>query len=338
MRIFNNNRENKFNISLKNSSTTSTSELIGYFDKSTRFLLLISYLIYFLITIIFKKTRKFQLVQLHHVNFCGFLLSILTACWSFNSYPAFTNQNLNIFICYISETLFGTIKYTMSYSILILAIYRYFAVFKNHVYKKISNSYVYALISIFFSWLISLAIFFISKYSIGSTYGYQCLDGNGNGSLKRVLIYFSITNSIGFLMPYMIVVLIYVCIQNKLNEISVNLSRNNSRKNSKAHHTSNTSLFKKRKLSNNQNNNDLECNKIKTHKERSFTLQLVLINSIEIMYFIINALVKFLWASVDSDNSNINNDSHNLKIILNAINNLVQSIIPIITLYFILKQ
>lgn len=138
-------------------SESQMIEFFIHFDTFVRFLGLFSNIFYFLVLITWKQKQKLDYFHVHHLNFVGLIVRILVVSWAFNFYPTFENQSLNRVLCFVSETLWGTLKHVRAYSILLLAIHRYIAVFKLGLFKNISNSYLYLFGSHFF--LLVCAVF-----------------------------------------------------------------------------------------------------------------------------------------------------------------------------------
>ena len=138
-------------------------------------------LLYFIIVSKLKILRKISLFTTHHVNLIGLVQSILVSSWSFNSYPIFQNEYSNKMLCFISEMLWTSLKYTRAYSILILALYRYLSVFNKKYFKKISNSIKFTILTGLLPRLISFwNIFYFKIFNWNYTFGFMCLDGNSN--------------------------------------------------------------------------------------------------------------------------------------------------------------
>lgn len=292
-----------------NSSTIEI--IINELNLISRFAFLFINILYFVIIIPMKRTRKLIYFQIHHINFISLVQSILATSWTFSAYPEFHNDYLNEILCFISETLWGSLKYNKEYSILILAIHRYIAIFKPILYKKIvKKSLKYSLFSALFSWIISIFIFLISKYSSGSTYGFMCFDGNGSNT-DIILLYFTISNTIGFIVPSLLVIMIYILISKKLNK---NKIKQEFEMNSTSHQSE---LFEI-----NQNRN-----------EKILALQFFFINLLQIIAFFLMCIITITPIRL--------NDLGNIPLVftcLEALMSLFVILIPITTMCFILKK
>ncbi len=285
--------------------------IINEINIYSRYAFLISNLAYFVIIACFKRTRKVSFFQVHHINLIGLLQSILITSWSFNANPNFENEQINRLLCFISELLWGTLKYIRAYSVLVLAYYRYLAVFKPIIYKKISKSLKYSLFTALLSWIISFLIFFISKYSTGSSAGFECSDGNGS-NIEIILLYFGISNTMGLLIPSIPVILIYVLITIKLKKNQIKLRQ----------HTAGTTT---------------EII-IKTKRQRSLALQFFLINLLEIISFCLMCALTILPIKYNAIVAGNYFDFLFIYTLLEALVGIVVILIPITTLYFLLKR
>jgi hypothetical protein len=284
------------NINNNTSSIANTFEIsIHYLDIISRFMVLFSNITYFIIIFSFKKLKNITYFQMHHVNLIGLIQGIILTSWSFNIYPAIGDPILDAILCYISEILWGTLKHIRAYSVLVLAMYRYVAVFNATYFKTFSKCYKYLILSSLFVWLIPFILYFITKYSTNSTYGLFCRDGfNTNTTL--FITYFTVTSLIGFILPTLFITFIYVKITNKIKEI------------------------RRYRLHNSNIDN-----------QHGYALQLVIINILEVASFILIVNLGIPYQDIFSNNINI----LAYILIIDTINCWLLSLIPVITLYFL---
>ncbi len=319
------------------NSTSSLSEVIlNDLNILTKIFALIANIVYFLALIIFKRLQKLSYFHIHHINFIGLVQSVMIVSYAFFFYPAFDNLVADQILCYISETLWGTLKFVRAYSTMILSIYRYCAVFKRIFFNTLSSSIKWTILTAAFSWFISFVIYFISKYLIGTTYGLFCLDGFSS-DWQKVLIYFGASNVAGFIIPSVIVIIIYVWIQKEISKKRMNLKINQKPKdtnqprpstNYRSNYTSDHAVPKytvKSKAS-----SSIERKFVK--KENSLALQLITINSLEILSFILIAILSLPSEVIFKD---LNKKLFDLS--TGPILNIIIGIIPISTIYFITK-
>jgi large-conductance mechanosensitive channel len=303
------------------------------------YLWLISNIVYFLILVFLKDVKKVSLFQIHHINMIGFFQNALVIAWSFYKNEKYYETSS---LCYISEILWGTLKFVRAYLVLILALYRYFAVKKPTFYKKVHTSFKYAIVTGSIPWLTSFCIFFISKYSIKSTSGYMCLDGNGN-DMQVIITYFVISNTLGFLLPALSVIFLYIKIINELSKrkqmrqrpshLALSIYHHEQPSTDASHPHNSHNLIVNNKIN---QKNYFHANNNKGHhnkREQSLALQLILINSLEIISSILISVLTLPPSTFD-------NFANYFLItnFLDAFNNFFLSLIPIITIYFFVRK
>lgn len=282
-----------------------------YLDAFSRYSNLCANVSYFLALLLVKRLRKFSYYHIHHINFIGLVSAILVTAWSFDIYPTFENPILNQVLCYISEVFWGTLKFIRAYAILVLALYRYIGVFKPKSFRFIISSYKYALLTTAFSWFVSLMIFFIAKYSIGTSYGYKCFDGFSLNK-NTLYLFFGVTHSIGILLPSGLVIIIYILIQRELNSRKKILSQY---KTNDLEHESNSGLTRSN-----------------FKRDYSLAFQIILINTLEIVFFL---NVFFLTVPLGVLFQGLTPLLQ--QIILGPFTGVICTFIPVLTLYFLLK-
>ena len=222
---------------------------------------LITYIFYFLIIFCCSKNlRRISYFQMHHVNFIGLMIALLSVVWSIEMYP-FQKNKMPSYACYIFEILWACLKYIRVYAVLTLAVYRYIAVFRLSLFQKIKKSFKYTLFSAILAWLIPIIWFLLIKYSTGTIGSLYCIDGY-NSNIKLSILYYTLTLILGFLLPTIFIIYLSVIIHLKIFK-SVKKVK---------------SAIKSICFNNTKNN--------KFKKEHIFIIQLYLLNSIEIIIFL----------------------------------------------------
>lgn len=214
------------------NSSTSNSEILTYIlnygSIALNFLTLSLCLAYSLFIFIFKKLRKRQYLYMNHANLCGIVYAAMAAGYSINPYPNFTQPELNLQICLMSEILWIFGKYIRMYSIILVAVYRFIAIFKFNWYRKLNTSYVYLCTPIVLVWLWSLVLPLASKYifgtSINKNNSFYCLDGYSKSS-KAVLSYFFFNYTFMLFLPTAGIVFMYIRIMQRLNDTRFRLRK-----------------------------------------------------------------------------------------------------------------
>ena len=160
---------------------------------------------------------------MHHVNIVSFFYVIHYVAY-FNQRTVKIGTHLGGVLCQISEFIWGIQKFLRTYSILLLAIYRYLAVYQINYYRKLNNKPIYMFISIGFIWFISILITLILKLSFKSSYSvYFCSPGYSDVILN-IILYFIIVNILCNILPISVVVIFYILISNQLKLNRKNLN------------------------------------------------------------------------------------------------------------------
>lgn len=293
------------------NSELSPSPFLHYYYLFSSFSVLLSNIVYFLVLVLNRKTNKRSYIHIHHINLIGLLQGILIASWSFNSIFALRNQIFNRIVCFLSEILWGTLKHVRAYSVMSLALFRYSAVFHNLIYKKISSSYKYIIFCILLAWIIPTVVFFIMKYSTElMNMNKLCFVGTYQDT-KMIYIYFFVNSVVGFVIPSVIVCIIYAKIRTELRK-----------------------RFKRLKIiemicpfNSNTSSSINQNERIKRNKR--LMKQVILINLLEIISFF-----NIVIMSMPIQELFENFDVVTLNNVLGSLNNFILAIIPFVTLYF----
>ena len=201
-------------------------------DQVIRYYGVIIHLIFIIILIFSKKLHSKTLVYLNHATITNSFYCVIIFSYTFGDHPSFLNEKINEILCYTSEIFWIFAIYIRMYSILLIAVYRYLAVFKMSLYRKINRSYTNLIIPIFVVWAISIGFPLISKYSFNTTSSYIfCLDGFSDSLLNTVL-YFVFNYTCMILIPSCFVFYIYIRIIRKLNKIDAKIKFRNCKEQS----------------------------------------------------------------------------------------------------------
>jgi hypothetical protein len=164
----------------------------------------------------------------NHATIVNSFYCLIQINYTFTDHPNTGNANADEALCTLSEIIWVFAIYIRMYSILLIAVYRYFAVFKIHVYKKLNDSLLYIISPVFLVWFVSLALPLIAKFGFNTTHGYtNCLDGYSN-SLTSVIQYFAFNYLLMLIIPSFFVFLIYINIIIKLKRMKNKVSNINN--------------------------------------------------------------------------------------------------------------
>jgi len=119
------------------------------------------------------------------------------------------------------------LKFLRLYSLLLLAVYRYTSVFRIHFYRLFNASLFKMSMAIVGVWCFSLLMSFSLKYIFGTSYSKNfCYEGYSDYWLDSVL-FFIFLIVLSYVIPSVIVIVLYKRIIDKLKELTKNLNKNN---------------------------------------------------------------------------------------------------------------
>lgn len=212
------------NVTNNNNNIDYLFEVLIRLDHVFRYLSVLIHLIYFAVFLFSKDLHKKHLIFVNHACLVSSIYCIITFFFIFGDTPNLGNQIINDIVCSIIEIGWIFSSYIRMYSILLIAIYRYFAVFNQGVYKKISSSYlhIFGLISVV--WLISIALPLISKYIFQTKVSpFLCLDGFST-LFSNTLLYFIFNYFFMIIGPSFLIVYLYGMIIKRLKELGLRVN------------------------------------------------------------------------------------------------------------------
>jgi hypothetical protein len=173
--------------------------------------------------------QKKTLLYVNHAVVTSSFYIIIQFGYMFGTTPKFPDASLNAFLCSFSEFFWPFSTYIRSYSILLIAVYRYLAVFKLNVFKKINSSYWYLCAPLLGIWLLAIAFPLLIKFSLQtSPSALFCLDGYSL-LYERTILYFVFTQLLNVFVPSVSILTIYMVIYRKLTALKKNLNTKDDR-------------------------------------------------------------------------------------------------------------
>ncbi len=147
---------------------------------------------------------------------CTFVCSIFNFMMFLYLLPISPNQ----LQCTVSEIVWLFSNYIRSYSILILAIYRYIAVFKKELFKKINDSDLILAAPLIVIWTFSIVspIATIVGFNETSSPSVRCQDAS-TSSTEKTIVLDTLNFSLMIFLPSLLIIVIYCLIMQKLNSI-----------------------------------------------------------------------------------------------------------------------
>lgn len=214
---------NNTTLVINSSSSTGSGQsfmAINYVDFGFRCSALLVYILYIMSYIKNKNLKAKPLILLNHVNFIYFLNMALLVSYINTRFPNTRDPAANRVLCVMTEFAWMILKYIKVYSLLVLAVYRYLAVFHIGWYKKLNERLVYLLALIGVSWLLCVIMSVVLKYAFGTTYSiYFCTDGYSD-ELMNSILYYVVNSLVSSVLPlaanFIIYVKIYVRIRDQI--------------------------------------------------------------------------------------------------------------------------
>ncbi len=179
---------------LVKGTSTGHESVVNYIDYVVRVLSLLIHLAYFVFIIFIKDFQKRQLLYLHHVNFIGMIYTLHYCCYIFGQSPQFGSPEINDAICFLSSIVWMVTKFLRMYSLLLLAIYRYVAVYNIKYHRIFTGKLSHMILAILFVWIFSIVASFILKYSFNTTYAvFYCFEGDSQN--LNIVAWFMVINT-----------------------------------------------------------------------------------------------------------------------------------------------
>lgn len=220
---------NKTNSTIMSHADSELFEALTWIAVVVDLVSIACHLVYFALICMTKKIKKRTFLYTNHISVVNIIFIVMLTCYSFTSYPNFADPLVNQALCSLSEIVWIFSDYIRVYATLLVAIYRYIAVFKIKLYKKINNSNVYLFTPIVLVWLISFALPLISKFMFNTKADtdFMCLDGFSK-NLYNAISYFIFNYVFLMVFPTTTIITIYILINRRLKSIEKKLKSNNT--------------------------------------------------------------------------------------------------------------
>jgi len=304
-----------------------------------RVIAVIIHLVYFGFIIHLKDFRIRQMIYLHNVNFVGFVYCLHYLCYISSQSPTFSDQLINDILCWFSSMLWLSLKYLRMYSLLLLAFYRYIAVFHITFHRTFTKNLCRMILGIVFVWIFSISISLIIKYAFKTKYSiFYCFEGNSD-DMNIVIGFLVVNNLTAIIIPMLLIIYVYIRIMLKVRELTSKIKLNKVRSQSSKitqQDTMNTLNNSTRTLSTNTNTNSSNGGsraQIKRNKQTNMALQLILINGSMILGSIFLIVIDVtLNLATSNNNFYILTQSQFSRPIFRFIFLFTQSLIPILSI------
>lgn len=302
--------------------TIVLNSVANQMDNVMRFLSLFVHLVYVGFICVFRDFRTRQMLYLNHVNLVSLIYCLHYACYITTQTPNFNSQALNNILCYISSMVWLVSKFLRMYSLLLLAFYRYTAVFHMQFYRVLSGSWFYMTLGIALIWIYSIAGSFMLKYTYQTRYSiFYCFEGDSN-DINIVISFLIVNNFFAIAIPSLLVFFFYIRIMQRINELTNKLSPQEQ-----LVKTISTAMKTTQVTSTTS-----DPPKLKRRKQFNIALQLIFINSVNIIGSVFSILIETrLKLATTNDVSSLTSlqDNQYERPIFRFVFLLTQSLIPI---------
>lgn len=219
------------------------TSILNYLDASQRIFSLLTHLLYLILVIRYKKLRYKSYIFINHFMLANFLYCLIYLLFIKSEMPHFSISQLNHFVCLGASFFWAVFKFSRYYSILLVSVHRFIAVYHISLFKRINKSNFFIFYSISLVWLLSAVIAFFSRFVFKTSYGTNnCFDGYSD-TFSKSLYYYIVTNLFGMAVPTLSVIVIYILINKKLRHMSSKFFRKKTRSSRKKNFEESVSTY-----------------------------------------------------------------------------------------------
>jgi hypothetical protein len=206
--------------SINISSLYQIDSTLNYIDYSIRIISLMIHLIYIALVIEFKEFRVGSMLFLHHINIISLLYCLHYIFYIGNEQISIESNSAYGTLCYISELIWNILTFLRLYSLVLLGAFRYISVFKLEFHRKLIQNSRFLTIPIVFVWFYAIIMSLTLKYSFNVTYSaYFCYEGFSKSSWINSLNFFICIFIICYVVPSLIVIILYKKIMTKVEQL-----------------------------------------------------------------------------------------------------------------------
>lgn len=197
--------------------------ILNVFDCITRVISFLVFLLYFFLFFISKEMRRTGLLYMHHANLASLFYLLMWLIYLFD-----LPSQLDLVYCLACEFVWSLLKYLRPYSVALMGAYRLTAVFSNRLFKRINASRTLLLAPIAFVWLVCISLALLAKHAFSTTHSIMCFDGYSSNRMSTVN-YLIFTSVLALILPFCLILLIYMLIHYKLKRSMRKLNGFNKR-------------------------------------------------------------------------------------------------------------
>lgn len=346
------------NLSSLYNSTSSTAypstSILLYIDYVVRCVSLTIHLGYFIGAFTFKALRNIRNLFLHHINFISFLYCA-HYCFYIGrySFSDLASPVVNHVFCTLSEVAWISLKFLRVYSIVLLAFYRYMAVYKGSLFKKLNANLSYMVAIIIALWLASIGIALVLKYGLNIPYiEFYCLEGF-SPYVANNIAYWTITIVLVLIIPTTLVVIAYSFIIYKTRKLKSRMKRINNANRSTLTRTAkikkacrtlmrqqeSSGTITSRQFRSERNSSSVAVQILRRRRQSQIARQIIILNLTSFLGTVLSILVN---THIRISEANIElkyiDGLENMRQIFRIIFLTSQATIPVVSMYYAVKN
>lgn len=185
---------------------------------------LFAHFVYLLLLLARPELRKRTLLFINHAVLASLFYPLAMLTLQQIHIPSLPDRKVSHLLCSAFEIFWPFGIYIRMYSILLIAIHRYMAVFHLKLFKRINNSRILLASPILLAWTLSITLPLVAKSLFNTTYSnVYCLDGYSTSRISSA--FYSVFYVVfSLVLPTISIISIYVSISLRLRRIGNRLN------------------------------------------------------------------------------------------------------------------
>lgn len=231
--INNNNSVVSKTVVLTPTTTTTTDDrlytTLMLINRAAAYYCVFAHVLFILLVCLLPELRKRTLLFINHAVVTSLFYPLAMFTLQQVNIPNLDDRTLAHRLCSLFEIFWPFGIYIRMYSIVLIAVHRYTAVFHIELFKRINDSRVCLAVSILAAWSLSILLPLTGKHLFNTTYSHVfCLDGYSSNRLNS-LFYSLFFVIFSLVLPAISIVTIYASINARLRRIGNRLCGENMR-------------------------------------------------------------------------------------------------------------
>lgn len=220
---------NSSNLSNLTDTFYDENRLFGFVfvaDHVFRYFGIIVHAFFILVLIVSPEIRTKNMFYVNHATVVSIFFPIVLFVFMFGDTPNFTDPSLNQALCTVTAYFRDFANFIRPYSILIIAIYRYVAVFHLSFFSRVNKSNLLLITPILITWILSIVFPIIINKSLNTNVSTMlCLNGSTADSNLISILYFAINFLVLIVIPNFVTMVLYVRIMLELRRMKYRVNR-----------------------------------------------------------------------------------------------------------------